>query len=258
MSGAYYNEINSFAAAWLRELIKDGLIAPGDVDERRITDVEPDDLVGYTQCHFFAGIGGWSAALRLAGWEDDRPVWTGSCPCQPFSLAGKRDGFRDERHLWPVWYGLIAERRPPVVFAEQVASATDWIAVVRRDLETVGYAVGACPIEAACVGALHRRDRFWLVADAEWDQQPRPESRHGPAGRMGGGEQPVAWHADWEGALCEFRAVDDGTTYGVEACDAPRNAIVPAVAAAFVSAYLLTRSGDGVPVDEWTGPEGHQ
>jgi hypothetical protein len=45
-----------------------GLIAPGDVDSRSIADVQPDDLRGYTQCHFFAGIAGWSRALRLAGW----------------------------------------------------------------------------------------------------------------------------------------------------------------------------------------------
>ena len=84
---AYYNEIDRFAAAWLRELIKRNLIAPGEVDERSIADVRPDDLVGFDQVHFFAGIGVWSYALRQAGWPDDRPVWTGSCPCQPFSCA---------------------------------------------------------------------------------------------------------------------------------------------------------------------------
>jgi len=86
---AYYNEIDPFAAEWLRQLIKDGLIADGEVDERSIEDVTPNELAGFTQCHFFAGIGGWSYALRLAGWPDDQPVWTGSCPCQPFSTAGK-------------------------------------------------------------------------------------------------------------------------------------------------------------------------
>ena len=118
----YYNEIDPKAAAWLRELIKHGHIARGVVDERSIVDVRPDELMGYTQCHFFAGIGIWSYALRLSGWPDDRPVWTGSCPCQPFSAAGKGKGFEDERHLWPVWHNLIKECRPPVVFGEQVAS----------------------------------------------------------------------------------------------------------------------------------------
>ena len=60
MSGAYYNEHDPFAAEWLRRLILFGHIAEGDVDERSIEDVNPDDLKGYDQCHFFAGIGVWS------------------------------------------------------------------------------------------------------------------------------------------------------------------------------------------------------
>jgi DNA (cytosine-5)-methyltransferase 1 len=60
---AYYNEHDPFAAAWLRNLIAAGHIAPGDVDERSIVDVRSADLVGYRQCHFFAGIGVWSHAL---------------------------------------------------------------------------------------------------------------------------------------------------------------------------------------------------
>lgn len=86
--GVYYNELDPKKVAWLRELIKRDLIAPGDVDERSIKDVRSDDLRGYSQCHFFAGIGVWSYSLRGAGWPDDREVWTGSCPCQGFSVAG--------------------------------------------------------------------------------------------------------------------------------------------------------------------------
>jgi len=164
---AYYNEIDPHAAQWLRKLITAGLIAPGDVDTRSITDVRPSDLRGYTQCHFFAGIGGWSYALRQAGWDDTRPVWTGSCPCQPFSLAGKQKGFDDERHLWPVWRELIRECAPAVVFGEQVASATDWLRLVRGDLEAMGRAVGAMPIQAASAGADHLRDRYWFVAHTD-------------------------------------------------------------------------------------------
>ncbi|MEX3629083.1 MAG: DNA cytosine methyltransferase [Burkholderia sp.] len=171
---AYYNEIEPYAAQWLRNLIAAGHIAPGDVDERDIRDVRPDDLKQYTQCHFFAGLGGWSRALRLAGWPDDKPVWTGSCPCQPFSVAGKGLGFADPRHLWPNWKWLIGQCSPAIVFGEQVAAATDWLSLVRSDLEAMGYAVGAVPIEAASAGADHFRDRCWFVADHD---QQRTRSR---------------------------------------------------------------------------------
>ena len=166
---AYYNENDSQAAAWLRELIKNGLIAHGDVDERDIRDVPPADLGGYTQCHFFAGIGGWSYALRLAGWPDDKPVWTGSCPCQPFSTAGRGKGVTDERHLWPHFHWLIEQCRPPVVFGEQVASKDGlaWLDLVSTDLEGSGYAVGAADLCAAGVGSPHIRQRLYWVANAE-------------------------------------------------------------------------------------------
>jgi DNA (cytosine-5)-methyltransferase 1 len=165
MSIAYYNEIDPYCAAWLHNLMDAGHIAPGVIDTRSIEDVRPDELSGYTQCHFFAGLGGWAYALDLAGWPRDRPVWTGSCPCQPFSAAGKGHGFADERHLWPVWQHLIAQRRPPVVFGEQVTKATQWIGLVCGDLEAMDYAVGFNHIEAASKGADHLRDRCWFVAD---------------------------------------------------------------------------------------------
>ena len=172
---AYYNEIDPYAAQWLRNLILAGHIAPGEVDERSITDVSPDDLLGFDQCHFFAGIGGWSLALRLAGWPDDQPVWTGSCPCQPFSAAGKGLGEKDPRHLWPEFRRLIAECRPTTVFGEQVAAAAgrEWLARVRADLEGLAYAVGAADLCAASAGAPHIRQRLWWVADAHQGQRGR-------------------------------------------------------------------------------------
>lgn len=163
---AYYNEIDPFTAQWLRELINAGAIAPGDVDERDIADVTADDIAGYDQCHFFAGIGVWSYALRLAGWPDNRPVWTGSCPCQPFSSAGMGAGFADERHLWPEFFRLIRECRPATVFGEQVASRDGlaWLDLVQADLEAAGYACGALDTCAAGVGAPHIRQRLYWVA----------------------------------------------------------------------------------------------
>jgi DNA (cytosine-5)-methyltransferase 1 len=189
---AYYNEIDPYAAAWLRNLIAAGHIADGVVDERSIEDVLPSDLRGFAQCHFFAGIGVWSHALRTAGWADDRPVWTGSCPCQPFSDAGKGAGFADERHLWPAFFHLIGHHRPAVVFGEQVASkdAMPWLDLVQDDLEAVGYAFGAIPFPSAGVGAPHIRDRLYWVADA--DCQLGRQGRSVNRGRHSGGDAK-AW-----------------------------------------------------------------
>ena len=163
---AYCNEFDPFAAQWLRNLIDAGLIAPGVVDERSITDVTPGDLKGFTQCHFFAGIGGWSYALRLAGVPDTAIVWTGSPPCQPFSDAGKKLGKSDERRLAPTFMRLIAECSPPVLFGEQVAAAIGkhWLDDLFDELEREKYACGAAVLPAASVGAPHERKRLFFGA----------------------------------------------------------------------------------------------
>lgn len=188
----YYNEFKPEAAAMLRQLIKDKLIADGEVDERSITEVKPEDLKGFTQCHFFAGIGGWSVALRQAGWSDDRPVWTGSCPCQPFSTAGKQKGTKDERHLWPIWFNLIRECKPSIIFGEQVSSAIShgWLDGVYSDLEAEGYSCGSAVLPACSVNAPHKRDRLWFVANAESQQdrgifQPHTRPDIGTGSNMG-------------------------------------------------------------------------
>lgn len=197
----YYNENDPKAAAWLRELVKQGLIADGVVDARAIQQVRADDLVGFDQCHFFAGIGGWSYALRLASWPDARAVWTGSCPCQPFSTAGRHGETADARHLWPEFRRLIAEGRPPVIFGEQVASAAgrNWFTGVRSDLETLAYDTGCADLCAASVGAPHIRQRLYWVADAnlsskhQWTsgrQQSICNESNRRATRMGNAAQP--------------------------------------------------------------------
>lgn len=235
---AYYNEINPYAAQGLRNLIAAGHIAPGDVDERSIADVQPDDLKGYTQCHFFAGIGGFSLAFRMAGWPDDRPVWSGSDSCQPWSVAGKGLGVKDERFFWPCLERLIAKRRPPAFFGEQSAAAAEWIRIVRSNLETLDYAVGFVPIEAACKGARHKRDRTWVFADTKRHEQPWEKPRSRQAGRMGRVIEPFPWNEPWESALSRFRVLGDGLPRSVGATDAARNAIVPQIAAEVIGAYL--------------------
>ena len=182
----YYNDNDPFCCAWLRELIRDGLIPEGKVDDRSITEIEPKDLKGFTQAHFFCGIGGWPYALSLAGWGAERPVWSGSCPCQSLSVAGLGKGHEDERHLWPEFARLICECRPPVVFGEQVASALgrEWLAGIRLDLAQMGYAVGAADLCAAGVRAPHIRQRLFWVADRQ------QQGLEGHAGDVRRGDEP--------------------------------------------------------------------
>jgi DNA (cytosine-5)-methyltransferase 1 len=195
---AYYNENDPKKAAWLRELIKADIIAPGEVDERSIMEIRPNELRNYRQCHFFAGIGVWSYALRLAGWPDNRPVWSGSCPCPSFSAAGKGKGFADPRHLWPHWASLIRECRPATVFGEQVASAIGhgWLDLVYVDLEAAAYSVGAAVLGACGVGAPHIRQRLYFGVHAEHSER-RPELEiDGTAHRREG----FGWSSDTSGS----------------------------------------------------------
>ena len=176
---AYYNEIDPFAADWIRSLMKAGLIMDGVVDDRSITEVTPEDLDGFTQVHFFAGVAGWSYALQLAAWPEDRPVFTGSCPCQPFSNAGRRKGTEDERHLWPEMSRLIKACKPPTVFGEQVASKAgrEWFDGVSADLEALDYSTGAADLCSASVNAPHIRQRLYWLADSSSQPSERKPGR---------------------------------------------------------------------------------
>lgn len=167
MAFAYYNEFDKNSAAWLRQLIKNGMIADGEVDERSIIEVEPSDLKGFTQHHFFAGVGGWSYALRLAGWSDNRPVCTASLPCQPFSVAGSGKGKDDERHLLPHFIGLVKQCNFPIIFGEQVSAAVKhgWLDDLYTEMERENYAVWSIVLTAAGEGAPHIRQRLFWVAD---------------------------------------------------------------------------------------------
>lgn len=188
---------------WLEQLIKNGDITKGDVDDRSIEEIKPQDVAGYDRCHFFAGVGTWDYALNRAGWGD-RPVWTASLPCQPFSSAGKRKGGKDERHLLPVYLELVKKCRPNTQIGEQVASSeivgteleasfviavqngdyakanklakrlvaqkgftftSRWVDDLHAEMEKAGYAVGYDVLGAHSVGAAHIRQRLYWVAN---------------------------------------------------------------------------------------------
>jgi DNA (cytosine-5)-methyltransferase 1 len=256
-----YNEIDDYAVHWLRALISEGHVAPGRVERTGIEHLRPEHVANAKQVHFFAGIGVWSHALRLAEWPDDRPVWTGSCPCQPFSQAGSARGSSDARHLWPAWFALIRECRPPVIFGEQVASKSGryWLDAVSADLETLGYAVGAADLCAAGVGAPHIRQRlFWVAyADGDANQQyagelPGDEVQHVERGpHCNYTPQPNGKDNAW--SVADWMPCDDGLRRPFESGTPPLvdgapevlgrlrgygNAIVAPLAAQFIRSVM--------------------
>ena len=268
MKGAYYNEWEPYPAQWLRNLIKANIIAPGDVDERSIKDVKAEDLKDYTQCHFFAGIGGWSYALRRAGWPDTKPVWTGSCPCQPFSGAGKKRSFLDERHLWPEFFRLIHLKKPPICFGEQVASPAgmDWLDHVCADMENENYAVGAADLCAAGVGAGQIRQRLYWMAYAlggpaagresgstrcggpDFREQEKETKRSSSTDSLGGlicCDSDIQWLPSPDGKQRPIKSglclLADGIPFRTLQTRAYGNAIVPQVAQAFIEACMKVR-----------------
>jgi DNA (cytosine-5)-methyltransferase 1 len=265
MGSVYYNEIDPYCCAWLRNLIAAGHLPAGDVDDRSIEDITPNDVRGYTQCHFFAGIGGWPYALRLAGWPDSRPAWTGSCPCQPFSQAGKGLGVADKRHLWPAFAHLIRHGSPAIVFGEQVASKAgrEWLAGVRADLEGMAYAVGCADLCAASVASPHIRQRLYWVADTDGryaspeglqrgrEHGQRPEDHQDIEGLgIASGEPFCGRGQPWEPSItieCDdgYRRVGPSTlavAHGVPnrmgRLRGYGNAIVAPLAAQFIRAYI--------------------
>ncbi len=250
---AYYNEFDPYTAQWLRNLITAGHIADGEVDERSIADVHADDLKGFTQCHFFAGIGGWSLAARLAGWPDERPLWTGSCPCQPFSVANltdaKNKGSADPRHLWPEFYRLIRIVQPSAIFGEQVkdAIAWGWLDEVFGDLESAGYACGATIVPASAVEADHERQRLFWVADcsgAGWKRYKQIEcSSVGESSSLSINSSPFVDARRAMAGNYSHLLFDDGVSVGVEraATKGYGNAIVPQLAAEIIRSYQEAR-----------------
>lgn len=249
----YYNEWDKHAAAWLRELIKDGLIPAGEVDERSVEDVHGSELKGFTQCHFFAGIGGWAEALRIAGVPADWPIWTASCPCQPWSLAnvweGGGKGFADARHCAPALCRLVRECSPIRIIGEQVAGAINkgWLDGIFAELEAAGYACGAVVFPSCSVGARHQRSRLYWCANA----RSQGRTRHQPVERIPAPAK-VSFAFTCDNLARSWRAVD-GDINGLLHCDGLSvvmersklkgygNAIVPAQAAEFIGAYLETQ-----------------
>jgi len=192
---------------------------------------------------------------------DDAPIWTdartfdgnpwrgvvdwviGGYPCQPFSIAGNRQGHGDPRNLWPAFKRIIGEIRPNGCFFENVGQhlRDGYFDVVRPDLERLGYSVTETIVNASEVGAPHRRQRLFILATNDSGEGRKglvasKDSREARSGRWGGEEDlplipnsPFVNGHSWPQPL--VRGVDDGITDRVDRLHMIGNAVIPEQAA---------------------------
>jgi DNA (cytosine-5)-methyltransferase 1 len=166
----------------------------------------------------------------------DINLLTGGDPCQPSSVIGKQKGKEDERYLWPEYFRAVREIRPGWVVNENVAG-TIYNGILDQkidDLESIGYACWApLVIPASAAGAIHKRERAWLVA---YLPERRLEGRqHGGPKRHGqttdGSIQALVENSDWYSYARSFlHGKHDGIPARMDRIAALGNAIVPQVA----------------------------
>lgn len=259
---SFYNDFDPNACRWLDNLQRHHKIPEGVVSSMSITNIT--EVGDYQYAHFFAGIGGWPLAFQLAQLKTDLKVWSGSCPCQPFSAAGKQKGVNDERDLWPVFNKLIQQERPDIIFGEQVATAIrhGWLDRLTSDLESNGYLVLSSVLSANLLGAPHeRRGLFWGAFNMENPNRLR-HTRWCPLGDPSWCSGYLQEHSEerlsssksfWENGewlegtegksfLVEPRTFPlcNGVPYRLELLRGYGNAIVPQLGALFITSFLDT------------------
>ena len=181
-------------------------------------------------------------------------ILTGGFPCQDLSYAGKLAGIRGERSgLWKEMYRIIGEIRPRYAIMENVTAlltgeSGEWFSVLLSDLAEVGYNAEWHCIQAANIGAPHRRDRVWVIAYPESQNAPEPM---GLGGILAQGDwETKKWRESWELFKLESESMaptkwwdsgqsccqpllvrnDDGVPNKLDRSGACGNAIVPQVA----------------------------
>ncbi len=153
-------------------------------------------------------------------------IIAGGYPCQPFSVAGRRKGKDDDRYLWPEFSRLIDELRPSWVVGENVAGhITNGLDAVCDDLESKNYAVQTYVFPASAVGALHKRDRCFIVAHAlrEGLQIPR-QKQNGENGRKA---RRSAAASGWWSVEPDVDRVAHGVRGRMDRLKSLGNAVVP-------------------------------
>lgn len=184
-------------------------------------------------------------SLRCVGIDPKTiDIISGGFPCQPFSVAGKRKGKKDDRDLWPEMFRIIKEIRPSWVVGENVANFTNMgLDRTISDLESEGYETRTFVLPACAVGAPHQRYRAFIVANSisfRWrrmdqNQEERCFRKFTQNSKTKSwqkrGENPthllLAGTKEITSGSCKFRRNDDGLSVGVDRLRALGNAVVP-------------------------------
>ena len=162
---------------------------------------------------------------------------SGGFPCQPYSVAGKRRGADDYRALWPEMLRVIKEAQPNWVVGENVANfANMGLDDCLFDLEGEGYETTSVVIPACAVGANHRRDRVWIIANTngsgrETSRSTMPQRRETEVSMPWDSNERFKWDG-WAFTESQVCRANDGVPKRVDRIKGLGNAIVPHVAAA--------------------------
>jgi len=158
---------------------------------------------GLSRPVLFCDIEEWSRKVLAKHWPDvpisddvkelasdprrlvpDCDILTAGYPCQPFSLAGKRRGEKDDRHIWPEIFAIVQAKRPRWCVFENVSGHINMgLDQVLSDLESEGYTVQPFVVPACAVDAPHRRDRVWIIAAHADSESLSDVTGHGEEGQ---------------------------------------------------------------------------
>ncbi len=218
----FFCDNNKFCQAVLRKNFGQDILIYNDIREvtveRFIANTEHARLEGGEAKQRNGGSGERCQMGQGLGTTDKVSVdlLTGGFPCQPFSVAGKREGRDDDRHLWPEMFRVIRDFKPTWIIAENVRGLLTIeggmaFEQVCLDLESIGYTVQAFIIGAVCVNAPHRRDRVWICAHLT------ENTVNGRNGRRDNGNQAgLRWALQTEGSDRHAADADGGRLEGRE------------------------------------------
>jgi DNA (cytosine-5)-methyltransferase 1 len=168
----------------------------------------------------------------------DIDLISGGFPCQPYSIAGKKQGSNDERALWNEMFRIIKELQPKWVVGENVDNFTkmDDFEKANSDLESIGYKVQSFIIPASAVGAPHRRNRVFMVGYSVSESELQADQTSSPFGSKGEAWEGVTWkpwgkvaRTHWQANKPPICGMDDGLSGGLDKSRliALGNAVVP-------------------------------